>query len=141
MTNQFLEEIKHSLVNDDPRMTSHPIFVVQEKVYDYGYDSAFASDYKWINYENDHEIASARKATKLDELDRGMKDIPDGWEQVYYKERWEFVTACFTEQGCENYLKINGHNLREPRIYVESGFRNNEWIQLRAILSGESNAI
>jgi hypothetical protein len=31
------------------------------------------------------------------------------------------------------YIYLNGHNLRAPRIYVESAFRNAEWQALRAL--------
>ena len=47
---------------------------------------------------------------------------------------WVFATACFTEQGCKDYLAANGHNLKSPRVYVYSGYRNAEWIALRAAL-------
>lgn len=45
-----------------------------------------------------------------------------------------FVTACFTRKGAEAYIAANGHNLREPFIYVASLFRNREMIGLRAAI-------
>ena len=49
---------------------------------------------------------------------------------------WRYIPKhpFFTEQGAKDYIKINGHNLREPRIYVESGHRNYEWREVRAHL-------
>jgi hypothetical protein len=47
-----------------------------------------------------------------------------------------FVTACFTRKGAEAYIEVNGHNLREPFIYVASLFRNREMIDVRKALIG-----
>lgn len=48
---------------------------------------------------------------------------------------WEFVTACLTDEGARAYMNANGHNLRKfSRIFVHSGYRNNEWIGLRNYL-------
>lgn len=44
---------------------------------------------------------------------------------------WEFVTAHFTKAAAEHHLKINGHNLKAPRIHVESQFRSFEWCAVR----------
>ena len=48
---------------------------------------------------------------------------------------WTFVTACLTEQGCKDYLAVDGHNLTNPRIYGPGGFRNQEWQNLRDFLT------
>lgn len=57
-----------------------------------------------------------------------------GINEISVKEIDEFVTACFTEEGANNYLKINGHNLRKPFIYVTSLYRNEEMIKIRELL-------
>ena len=45
---------------------------------------------------------------------------------------WEFVTACLTDEGARAYMNANGHNLRKfSRIFVHSGYRNDQWIGLR----------
>lgn len=52
-----------------------------------------------------------------------------------------FVTACFTRKGAEDYLAVNGHNLRDPFIYVASAWRNKEMIELReAMLAAGTSA-
>lgn len=52
----------------------------------------------------------------------------------------DFATACFTRKAAEAYLEVNGHNLVKPYIYVESGFRNAEWIELRKRLMSASTS-
>lgn len=51
-----------------------------------------------------------------------------------------FVTCCFTAKGCEDYIAANGHNLKKPRIYVESGYRNREWEIMREFLKNLNQA-
>lgn len=74
-----MHKIAELVRTQDNRMTSHPIFMVQEK--------------------------------------RGQK--------------WVNVQPCFTEEGANRYIRMDGHNLREPRVYVASGYRNLEWQLIR----------
>lgn len=53
---------------------------------------------------------------------------------MFYVDQWEFVTVCFTEQACEDYIASNGHNLNEPRIYAASAYGNREMIAIREML-------
>jgi len=129
-----LEEIGKLIKTQDNRITDQPMFIVQQKVRDYGYDSDYTDDYIWYSNEDAME-ASSEQAYNLDN-DTFSDEYDHEWEKKYYIERWEFVTACFTEQGCKNYLKINGHNLREPRIYAEGSYRNNEFQAVRDMLIG-----
>lgn len=45
--------------------------------------------------------------------------------------QYEYVTACFTEEGAQAYLSVNGHNLRKPRIYADGSYRNAEYRDIR----------
>jgi hypothetical protein len=74
---------------------------------------------------------------------------PDGYEQDEegdqrpYIERYELVQGAvsLTRSGIEGYLAINGHNLREPRIYVGSMHRvlaMKDLIKALCALGGES---
>ncbi len=135
----FLEGLKRNLNNQDRRMTSHPVYAVEQRIREFGFDSDYADDYKWINDDDDYAIADETKADALDKEYANVFSYSEkvgDWEKRYYKDHWEFVTACFTEAGCKNYLKINAHNLGKTRIYVHSAWRNNEWITLRHHLSG-----
>lgn len=66
-------------------------------------------------------------------------DLSDdlGLTRTAYQDSWENVQPFFTRKGAEEYLRINGHNLEgkeKPRIYVESAYRNAEWIAIRQML-------
>ena len=95
-------------------------------------DSDYTCDYDWVS-SDDQEVAWEELAKELDEkIDKGEDTAP--WRPCWYVDEWQFVTACFTEQGCKDYIRLNGHNLTDPRIYVESGYRNYEWERLREFL-------
>lgn len=123
------------LINtQDNRITDAPMFIVEKKVRDYGYDCGYSDYYEWLDCDNGHECASPEEAEQLDSAHEAMESTA-GWEKVFYKDRWEFVTACFTESGCKDYLAINKHNLGECRIYADGSYRNNEFRSIRNFLS------
>jgi hypothetical protein len=147
-----LKRIRTNLRTQDNRATSWPMFAVQQKRRDYGYDPDYSDHVVWIDQCNDcveapteAECAKSGYVLEPDELTHEQLekqyqetgDEPDGWTRTSYVDRWEFVTACFTEQGCKDYLEINGHNLHEPRIYAYSGWRNYEWQTITRLLLGE----
>ena len=89
--------------------TSIPLFAVMEKHRIYGVSREFTDSFELV-------------------------EVDDETRKVGYTETDRFVTACLTRAGCKRYIKINGHNLRDPFIYVFSGYRNGEWAFLRAAL-------
>ena len=77
------------------------------------------------------------RATRwLDYREGSCRDTGD-WVKIALKEIDQFETACFTEQGCKDYLEANGHNLRKPFIYAHSLYRNREMLELRKMLMAE----
>ena len=69
-----------------------------------------------------------------DEINLGYFKFRKG----YYIDRYEFVTAHFTEAAALQYITNNRHNLNEPRTFVTSQYRCYEWNALReALISGE----
>lgn len=139
-----LLEISDNIKTQDNRCTAYPLFVVFQKreiVTHEDYDHDFIA---WFNEEG--ERANEETSKQLDEM---RKDIDgnhfmedeielgndeDGiteWRQLAIKEIDEFVTACFTEKGCNDYLALNKHNLKKPYIYTESLFRNHEMLSIR----------
>lgn len=132
MKNKLIE-IGNNIVTQDNRITDAPLFAVERLRKDYGYDPKYADEYVWLDTENEHDEASELMAERLDALDKGYRTWKD-WEKIYYKERWEFVMACFTEQGCKDYLERDGHNLGKTRIYAYGSYRNEEYRLVREYL-------
>lgn len=131
--NSFIT-IGENIRTQDNRITSDPMFCVYQKREvitdaDYDHDRII-----WID-DDGHE-ANERQRMRLELLHENFREPPEKWCRVAVKEIDEFVTCCFTEQGCKDYLASNGHNLRLPFIYVNSGFRNSEFISIRNWLAG-----
>ncbi len=125
-----IETIGELINMQDNRMTDQPMFIVQEKERIYGMSEGHVSDYEWYNHEMadiEHDEDEIKLLDTLDE--RG--ELPDRVEKAYYIDKWMFVTACFTEQGCKDYLRANGHNHGVTRIYGWHSHRNAEFQAVR----------
>lgn len=121
-----LVEMGRNVNTQDNRITANPLFVVEQKVRDYGLDPAHHSHGSiWLDSSGE----------EVDESELPSEDARDHYTEVFYQERWEHVQPFFTEKGAQDYLAINGHNLGETRIYVEGGHRNEEWATIREFLS------
>lgn len=126
-----LQTIASNIQTQDNLATAIPIFIVQQRKRIYGISDDYTDQYIWVD-SDDHDEVDAITAFELDIKFKSEGYLATkGYERVGYVDEWEFVTACFTRHGCEEYLKVNGHNLKNPRIYVASGYRNAEWEAIR----------
>lgn len=116
----------------DNRITDQPMFVVFQKREIIGSDEHSPSRICWV--WNGEEVSELR-AKRLEALYQDGRDTR-GYDRYAMQEVDEFVTACFTEHGCKDYLRQNGHNLRLPYIYACGSFRNNEYHLVRNWLAG-----
>jgi len=128
-----VQQIGELIRTQDNRLTSYPLFIVQQKKRIWGMNSDYCENYEWIDAHDPEIVADCIQRAGLDALSECGTDIFT-WSKVYYVDLWEFVTACFTEQACDDYIAANGHNLTEPRIYVASMYRNREMIAIREML-------
>lgn len=125
-------EIAQRLATQDNRATDAPIFIVEEKRRLYGFDTDYASDDEIVWRHSDGEEASRKERARLDAMYEAGKDAPEEWTRTAYLDQWHFVTACFTEAGCNEYIRVNKHNHRgELRVYAAGSWRNAEWRTLR----------
>lgn len=128
-----LKEIGELLRTQDNRITDQPMFLVEQEVTDWGYDSDYTDRFKWLNPECDYCEPDDSELKWINERLAAYEGTSP-WVKCGYKKRWEFVTACFTEQGCKNYLKINGHNLGKTRIFAAVSHGNAEYRAVRDFL-------
>ena len=130
-TLERLLELAHRIQHEDNAATNLPLFAVQQRVRTWGLDPDYSDRIAWINVYDDHRVAEGEEHARLEAGYGETGGEPDGWTRTAYTDRFEFVTACLTREGCEAFLKVNGHNLTDPRVYVYSGWRNAEWSFLR----------
>lgn len=122
-----LKSIGELTRTQDNCCTDQPIFVVFEKREIIGSEDHSPDRIVWV-WES--EEVSETRARRLELLHQGCRDTR-GYDRYAVQEIDVFVTACFTEQGCKDYLQRNGHNLRQPFIYAAGSFRNNEYQTVR----------
>jgi hypothetical protein len=118
----------------DNRATDQPLFAVRQKSIVGGVDSDYTDKFSWVR--DGEVVIDDEEIERLEEHWKANHEALDGYERVGYVERYEFVTGCFTEQGCKNYLARDAHNLREPHIYTYGTYRNGEFQTVRDFLKG-----
>lgn len=134
--NAKLPDIGHLIKTQNNRCTADPFFVVYSKQEivvneEYDYDRII-----WVDEEG--EEATEHKAKRLELLMQEGREL-DNWRRIAVKEIDQFETASFTEQGCKDFLKIQGHNLKQPYIYAHSFWRNHEMLAIREMLSNSAS--
>ncbi len=117
----------------DNRITDQPMFVVFQKREIIGSDEHSPSRICWVW---DGEEVSELRAKRLEALYQDGRDTR-GYDRYAMQEVDEFVTACFTEHGCKDYLRQNGHNLRLPTFTpaVLSEITNISWLEIGSLAS------
>jgi hypothetical protein len=125
-----LRQIGHQLRTQDNRCTANPIFQVRGKERIYGLDSIASDEIVWMDDEwNPVDIPE----------NADPEEPPHGLTVARYTTRWKVLMVAFTEQGCKEHLRLNGHNYRifdEVGIYVDSLNRCPEMIAIREFLLG-----
>ncbi len=136
--------IAADVATQDNLCTENPLFVVQQRKQIFGLSADYTEDFLWMSDDFERTAADEATSARLEKLYdetyddkitlQDDEDGPSKWVRIGYRDEWKFVTACFTRAGCEAYLRLNGHNLGETRIYVEGSYRNDEVATLRAYL-------
>jgi hypothetical protein len=131
-----LKAIGELLRTQDNRSTDQPMFIVQQiRSYVTNATDYHDSRIEWReSISGDYALADAAESAALEEEYQHTHTVPGGWDRLAVIDVWEFVTACFTEQGCKDFILINGHNLNSPRIYADGSYRNNEFRAIRNAL-------
>jgi hypothetical protein len=118
----------------DNRCTAQPIFIVQQRRRIYGFDPPYSDDYVWLYVDEAVEVSDEKELAQIEaEYERTGKE-PAEYIRTFYQDFWEWVQPFFSEEGAQTYITCNRHNLTDPRIYVESAYRNDEWAAVREML-------
>lgn len=138
----FLNFDKSEEASKKARITSHPIFYVQQK-YLVGSVGEEAHEYSPDGPYGDGEIRIEYYDTENCEAYDSLNDFKDSCDDLDdFKNRVQavdevhglyiYVDVCahLTEEAANLYIEQNRHNLREPRTYVKSAHRCHELIGL-----------
>ncbi len=134
-----LAPIAKLIGKEDNAYTADPIFLVQERVLESGYDPDFGGDVAWFHSEG--EVVFRKEAperfARFEAEDFSGEDDgdQDDWTRTGYQYRWEFVQPFLTRAAADLYCKTQHHRHRgKLRVYVESAYRNWEWQLVREAL-------
>jgi len=122
--NEKLKQIGELIRTQDNRITEAPMFCVQQKRRIVGMDAGYSDKTVWVN----------SSSGETEESETEPENNNGDWEEFGVFEYWEDEMVSFTEEGCKEYLRLNGHNLKEPRIYAKSFYRCPEMLEIRKFL-------
>lgn len=130
-----LQEISNNLKTQSNDCTSLPMFVVQTRRRIYGMDTEYSDEAVWI-YADECVEVDKETSDRLESMHINNNTVAgdlclDDYTRTAYIDVWEAKTFCFTRAGAEEYIRVNGHNLTDARIYTESGWRNKEFETVR----------
>lgn len=120
---QWLFDLGRELRTQDNEITAVPVFQVREKDFIPAHED-FDPD-GWVQIYQD-EPSPAHGFT-----DAGEPEPEEGCRVFPVWVRHKVVQSFLTRKAAERYLKENKHNMMDPEVYVSSGYRNHELIQLR----------
>ena len=141
MSKLNLSELANNLKTQDNAGTNHPLYCVYSKrpipVDDDCYNGIEVQT-TWIDVDDCAEVEDEGLSDAISEISQGYAEVTVIVDGIKYNSERKliglipvFQTACLTRAGADAYLESNGHNLREPYIYVHSLNRNDEMINLR----------
>lgn len=128
-----LERVCARLKDQDRRMTATPVYVVFEKE-KIPTDQEYSELFDYVSTDSgEYEEASEDQAKEFAKLESAGEELPDGFERVYYVVKPVFLQAFLTNEAAERFIEARRYAYKDPYIYVDSGWRNQE---LRAIIEG-----
>ncbi len=132
----FLTALAHEMQHQNNAYTSYPIYAVEERRMVTGIDTEYTEQIGWFD-DDSGSLTEGDEAMLLEAAYQETGEIPENWHRTGYDYRWEQVAAFFTRKAAEDFIERQSHNHRMGlRVYVDSGYRNPEWKELRRLLSG-----
>ena len=153
-----LEEIGEEIRTQDNMATDHPIFILYDQIR-HPTEDGYEDEYIYVDRDNDcNEIEDTKEALvdyfKDDEwLTNEIKqlskeDLFEECQKHYCIERFavqiirEFRQAFFTKKSAELYLEQNRHHFKNPLIWCDTLWRNEEMKTIRqALMDNKLNII
>lgn len=145
---EFLSRLRHWNRGEGVKdhITADPIFVVEKKVRDYGFEEDYADKFTYIQadeeFEDLGEFYNCCDDDEQERIDRFSQDLTrccflgigviseqeevlkcvyDDFYKVRYKERWERINFHFTKEGAETFIMRKKHDYPLGlRVFVDT---------------------
>jgi len=126
------------LATQDNASTQDPIFLVQQQAEFVRQPPGDGDEIRWVTPDGEGPctMAEATEEMGIDAYPWNVRSvlIQRGATEIGIESRWEHVSAHFTRAAATRYIEANKHRMTEPRIYVDTQYRCNEWNMVRAVL-------
>jgi hypothetical protein len=117
---------------DNTHCTRDPIYTVQKERRVYWIEDGEEEGAVWI--EDGEECDSALSA-RLERRHRRGWELPERYQRCGFKITWEFVDVFLSIDAAKAAVEsLNRRHGSAHRLYVESGYRNQEWQMLQRLL-------
>lgn len=136
---EFLMNLSYELNNQDHRGTRMPYFFqvqTKKQIAVPEGNGTKAWHYDGCLIETDDEIQNAVMEIKqfktVDEFkllyEYEIEEILENndWNKVWYDYDTELENAFLTSKACDEHIRVNRHNLKDPVNYISGAFRNPE---------------
>lgn len=141
---ETLAEAGRRLIQDrrgNDHFTAHPIYTVQREDRVYHIVEGVGDGFVWVV---DGDLCGDDLSARIERRYRREWPIPERFERIEYRTRWEFVDAYLSYEAAKDRVESeNRKHYGRYRTYVESGCRNHEWkaLQRHLMSLAETRAI
>jgi len=151
----LMSKRKREIAENKNGYTTNPLYVVYQSAESLSSSDDFqVGTSKFSEYQNDHYRRYTESGESfISDTDPEWPADADHYEpvtvdDVEYKDvvrcgiHDEFVTACFTRAAAEEFIERERHNLRDPRIWVDSiPHRSTDMLELLSALDVITNKV
>ena len=127
------------MAGQDNRATAHPIYYVEQERIINGLDPVWGGEIAWFHCDSEEPLDETDPdliAAKEEYEHTGEE--PEEYTRTGIHRYYEKVQPFFSLKAAEEYIRANAHNLRKPRVYVDSAHINYEWQAVRKALMGRA---
>ena len=144
----FLMNLSKELNTQDHRGTAMPYFFQVQTTHRIAVPEGFGNEawhYDGTFLETDEDVIDFIYSYNAEDLskkkiqamsshqrDQYLKKI--GFRVVNYDYEHRLENAFLTEKACEEHIRLNKHNLRQPQSYLSHAFRNPELEQVLSFI-------
>lgn len=148
---EFLMNLSKEIKEQDNRCTAMPYFFQvretkevaahrgcgTEVMYSSGYETELRTDKEKIEWiKENFELFDGKGYG--DECDWILDEMLDsvGFEVFNVDVDYEYSNVFFTSKACDEHIRINRHNLKQPVSFIQHAFRNQEMEMIFKFLIG-----
>ena len=155
---EFLMNLSKEIKEQDNRATATPYFFQVRETKEIaahegcGNEVWWSTDYEielrtdedkveWIKEHLEHfdEYEDKELISEVEELDCWQLDDflrYDDFQKFYVDTDYTYSNAFFTSKACDEHIRINRHNLKQPVNYLSHAYRNAEMDMMYKFLIG-----